>query len=206
MAKNPWWAPWALNNLIEPMMRDITTQIPKMVGMNAGEKVLDVCCGTGGLAIIYAHTGLIATGIDIDSRVTEVAQRRITQSGLSNISFRTASALELPFENNSFDHVSIVMAIHEVNRSHRDTIISEMKRVVKTPGTLIFIDYKSPLPRGPYSWLTRFTEFIAGNDHNSCFKDYQKQGGLMALLKQHQLLGERKRDLSVIEMVLASTA
>ena len=205
MAKNPWWAPWALCNLIEPSMRSLATQIPDIAGMKEGERVLDVCCGTGGLALIYARMGLIATGIDIDHRVTEVAERRVTQLGLPNASFKTASALELPFEDNSFDHVSIVLAIHEVNRSHRDTIISEMKRVVKTQGTLIFLDYMAPMPQVPYSWLARFTEFLAGRDHNGCFKDYLKQGGLMALLEQHQLLGERKSELSLIEIVLAKT-
>ena len=203
MAHNPWWAPWALSNLIEPAMRSLSTQIPEIAGMKSGDKTLDVCCGTGGLAFIYARIGIIATGIDIDHRVIEVAREKATKLNLPNISFQTASALELPFEDGSFDHASITMGIHEVSRDHRNAIISEMKRVVKSQGILVFLDYMAPLPQGPYSWLAKVTEFLAGSDHNSCFKDYLKQGGLMALLNQHQLLGERKRELSLVEIVLA---
>ncbi len=205
MAKNQWWFPWAMTNLIEPGMRKITTQIPKIAEMKAGEKVLDVCCGTGGLAFIYAQAGLIAEGIDLDQRVIKVAEKKATQLGLSNASFQKANALDLSFEDNSFDHVSITMAIHEVDRSIRNEIISEMKRVVRQQGTLIFLDYMAPLPQVPSASLARFSEFIAGRDHNLCFKDFLDQGGLPALLKQHQLLGERKGDLGIIELVLAKT-
>ncbi len=101
MAKNPWWAPWALRNLIEPMMQKLTTQIPEIAGMKAGERVLDVCCGTGGLTFIYARMGIIATGIDLDQRVIEIAERRTTELDLSNASFQTASALELPLADST---------------------------------------------------------------------------------------------------------
>jgi ubiquinone/menaquinone biosynthesis C-methylase UbiE len=206
MAKNPWWAPWVLSRLIEPMMRELTAQIPGIAGMKAGERALDVCCGTGGLAFLYARMGVIATGIDMDHRVIHVAERRRSELNLPNASFQTASALELPFEDHCFDHVSIAMSIHEVERSHRDAIIWEMKRVVRNPGTLLFLDYMVPMPQRPSSWAARFTEFASGRDHNRCFLDYIKQGGLMALLKRHHLSGEKKSELSPMEIVLAKMA
>ncbi len=203
MARNPWWAPWALSNLIEPSLRSLSVQIPDIAEMKAGERTLDVCCGTGGLALIYAEVGIAAAGIDIDHRVIEVANKKAERRNLPDVSFQTASALELPFKNNSFDHASITMGIHEIKRHHRDAILSEMKRVVKSQGTLVFLDYIAPLPHGPYSWLAKVTEFLAGNEHNSCFKGFLMQGGLTALLKQHHLLGERKRELSLVEIVVA---
>jgi len=54
---------------------------------------LDVCCGTGGLALVYDEMGIVATGIDIDPRVIEVAEKRRAESGSSKASFQTANAL-----------------------------------------------------------------------------------------------------------------
>lgn len=203
MARNPWWAPWALANLIEPSMRKLTKQIPEIARMKAGESVLDLCCGTGGLAIIYAQAGMIATGIDIDPRVIAIANRRISVSSLPNISFQTASALEMPFDDDSFDYVSITMGIHEVSRPDRDAIISEMRRVVKNGGSFVFLDYMTPMPKLFHLWIANFAEFIAGRDHHQYFKDYLHQGGLMGLLSRHHLPGERKRELSLVEIVIA---
>ena len=203
MARNPWWAPWVLSKLIEPMMRSLMVQVPEIAGMQVGDRALDVCCGTGGLALLYAEMGVIATGIDIDPRVIEVAQKKRIESDLSNTSFTTANALNLPFEDNSFDYVSISMSIHEVKRGHRDTIISEMKRVVRDEGGLVFIDYMVPMPRIPSSWAAKFTEYLSGREHHECFRDYVEQEGLVGLLRRHHLSGEKKSELRPMELVLA---
>jgi len=206
MAKNPWWAPWALDRLIEPMMRELTTQVPGIAMMKAGDRALDVCCGTGGLAFVYARRGVITVGIDVDHRVIKVAERKRSELHLPHVSFQTASALNLPFDDHCFDHVSIAMSIHEVSRSHRDTIVSEMKRVVRSQGTLIFLDYMAPMPQVPHAWAARLVELVSGRDHNRCFNDYLKQGGLMALLERNRLKGEKKSELCPMEIVLAKTA
>lgn len=206
MAKNPWWAPWALTRLIEPSMRRMIIQIPELAGMKAGESVLDICCGTGASALYYAEVGLNASGIDIDRRVIDIANKRVNQTDLKNVSFQTASALDLPYGDNSFDHVSIIMGLHEMEIVDRNIIISEMKRVTKENGTLIFLDYIVPLPRNAYYGLAIISEFLAGSDHNHCFKEFLKLGGLMPLLEQHQLTGERKSELKLVEIVLAKSS
>ena len=162
-------------------------QIPEFAGMKAGDRALDVCCGTGALALHYASMGVIAAGIDLDPRVIEVAENKRRKLGLSNVSFQTANALDLPFEDNLFDYASISMSLHEKERDDRDRIVTEMKRVVKKEGTLVFIDYKIPLPRIPISSTVKAIEFIAGKKHWKCFNDYVKQGGLDELLKRNYL-------------------
>ncbi|MCK4964128.1 MAG: methyltransferase domain-containing protein [Dehalococcoidia bacterium] len=192
MVANPWWSPWALNRIIEPLMRSLRIQIPELAGMKAGDRALDICCGTGALALHYAKMGIIAAGIDLDPRVIEVAENKRRKLGLSNVSFQTANALDLPFKDNFFDYASISMSLHEKERVDRDRIISEMKRVVKKEGSLVFIDYKIPLPRIPISYTIKIIEFFAGRKHNRCFNDYVKQGGLDKLLNKNHL-NKRKR-------------
>ncbi|GAH61014.1 unnamed protein product, partial [marine sediment metagenome] len=103
-----------------------------------------------------------------------------------------ADAKSLPFKDNSFDYASLSFALHEKERTARDKIISEMKRVVKKEGNLIFIDFQVPLPKNLYSYFIKAVEYLAGRDHFRSFKDYIKQGGLDGILKKNQLQIEKR--------------
>ena len=201
MTKNPWWAPFVLSRIIEPLMRSLRIQTPELAGMKAGDRALDVCCGTGALALHYARKGIFAAGIDQDPRVIQVAEKKRRKQGLMNVSFQVTSAQNLPFEDNFFDYASISMSLHENERADRDIIISEMKRVVKEGGGLVFIDYKVPFPPIPSSYTSKVVELIAGGEHNRYFKDYIKQGGLDELLKKNHLHAEKRGELGPLWII-----
>jgi ubiquinone/menaquinone biosynthesis C-methylase UbiE len=179
--------------VIDPAMRGLRTYTPEFAGMKAGGRALDICCGTGSQVLQYAMMGIIADGIDMDPRMIKVAETSREKRGLNNVTFRMANAVNLPFEDKSFDYASISMALHEKERTDRDRIIAEMQRVLKAEGSMIFIDYKVPLPRIPSSYLSLALEYISGRNHWRCFRDYTEQGGLDELLKKHNL-HEVKRD------------
>lgn len=179
--------------VIDPLLRDIRIYTVKFSGMKAGDRVLDVCCGTGDQAFHYAKAGIMATGIDLNPGMIKLARKDKRRQELKNVSFQIADALNLPFEDNFFDYASISLALHETERTERDKIISEMKRVVKKDGALIFIDFPVPLPKNKWLYLIKALEFIAGRDHFRYFKDYIEQGGIDEILKKNQL-PEEKRD------------
>jgi ubiquinone/menaquinone biosynthesis C-methylase UbiE len=160
--------------------------------MKAGDRVLDVCCGTGDQVFHYAQAGIMATGIDLDLNMLKLARKDKRNRGLKGVSFQRADAQKLPFKDNVFDGVSISLALHEKEREARDNIISEMKRVVKRGGALLFLDFQVPLPRKPISYLVRAIEFFAGRNHHHCFKDYLAQGGLEVLLARNRLTGAKR--------------
>jgi len=192
--------------MIEPLMRSLRIHTPELAGMNAGDRALDVCCGTGALVLHYAKMGIIAAGMDLNPRVIEVAENKRKKLGLSNVSFQTANALDLPFKDNFFDYASISMSLHENERAERDRMISEMKRVVKEEGALVFIDYKVPLPRIPSSYISKVVELIAGREHNRYFKDYIEQGGLDELLKKNHLHEEKRAELGPLSIIKTPNA
>ena len=101
--------PWALNRIIEPSMLVIRIQIPEFAGMKVGDRVLDICCGTGALALHYTRMGIIAAGIDLDPRVIRVADIKRRKQGLRNVSFLTATASDLPIKDNLFDYAFIYL-------------------------------------------------------------------------------------------------
>lgn len=174
------------STLIDPIFKDVRVCVAGLSGVKAGDRVLDVGCGTGDQVFHYEQKGAIATGIDQNLNMIELAERNRKRQGF-NSTFRIASATELPFPDGYFYCASISLALHEMEGDERNRAVSEMKRVVKKKGTLIFIDFKVPLPRNCIAYLIKTVEFIAGRDNRSCFRDYLAHGGLKVILKENQL-------------------
>jgi len=61
--------------LIDPLLRDIRKFTPEFSGMSPGDRVLDVCCGTGAQVLEYGRRGIIATGVDISPSMLKIALR-----------------------------------------------------------------------------------------------------------------------------------
>ena len=180
------------STLIDPLLRGIRLYVVKFSGMKAGDRVLDVCCGTGDQVFYYAEAGMVASGIDLDPNMIKLARKDKRKQALRNVSFQIADARNLPFKDNSFDYASISLALHEKDRNVRDRVISEMKRVVKKGGALIFIDFQVPLPKNLFACFIRSIEFVAGREHHRYFKDYLEQGGLDEILKKNRLTAEKR--------------
>jgi len=173
--------------LVDPLFRDLRKFIPEFSGMSVGDKVIDVCCGTGTQVLEYGLRGIVATGIDIDPSMLKIATKNRMRQKVANVSFQLADATHLPFPDGHFDYASISLGLHEKEKPIRYQIISEMKRVIKQDGALILIDYQVPLPRNVLAMLARAVEFSVGGSHYQSFKDYLANGGLEDILKNHGL-------------------
>ena len=102
-------------------------------GLSDGERVLDVGCGTGSLTFTSPEIANVAsvTGIDPAESFVEFARRRNTDP---RISFQTADARALPFENDSFDRVFSMLVLQFIPDAAR--AVAEMRRVVRLGGTV----------------------------------------------------------------------
>ncbi|MFA6612485.1 MAG: class I SAM-dependent methyltransferase [Dehalococcoidales bacterium] len=174
-------------NTIDPVLKNIRQAMPEFAGMKPGDQVLDVCCGTGAQVIEYARYGIMATGIDTGETMIKSGIKNKTRMNLININFILADATALPFGDGMFDYVSVSFGIHDKDQITRNKIVSEMKRVVKPEGFLVFIDYQVPLPNNIPALLARIIERIAGGDHYRGFKDFLHTGGLSKILEDHHL-------------------
>ena len=178
--------------LVDPLLRDLRKFTPEFSGMKAGDKVIDVCCGTGAQVLEYGRRGIIATGIDSSQGMLKIAKRNRMRQKAVNVSFQLADATNLPFPDGYFDYASISLGLHDKEKPIRYQIISEMKRVVKQDGALILIDYRIPLPTNVWAASARAIEFLAGGSHYQSFKDYLANGGIEDMLKNHGLREERR--------------
>ncbi len=180
------------SKIIDPLLKDLRDYIPEFAGMKAGDIVLDVCCGTGDQVFHYREKGISAVGIDKRKEMIEFAERKKQRLSLNDVSFYVGNATKLPFEDNSFDFVSVSFGLHEMKKAERDKTILEMKRVVKREGSLIFVDFSSPLPKNIFSFILKTVEFAAGKENYNCFREFISSGGLPNLLKKNNLRVERE--------------
>ena len=99
-----------------------------------GESVLDVCCGTGDIAIALYNKGCKVTGLDFSPAMLSVAKKKQEEG----ITWLEGNAMELPFEDNSFDGATISFGLR--NTPDYKQVLSEMKRIVKPGGTIACLD------------------------------------------------------------------
>lgn len=181
--------------LVDPLLKEVRKFIPEFSGIKAGDKIIDVCCGTGAQVFEYGRRGVAAIGIDINPDMLKIAIKNLKKQKKANVSFQLADAANLPFPDGYFNYASISLGLHEKEKTKRYQIISEMKRVVTQDGTLIFIDYQVPLPGHAYAVFAKALEFFAGGPHYRYFKEYLASGGLQDMLTHNGLHEESRTNL-----------
>ncbi|HEY7889529.1 MAG TPA: methyltransferase domain-containing protein [Steroidobacteraceae bacterium] len=140
-----------------------TAELARLARITAGMSVLDVGSGIGGPARFLAEThGCRVTGIDLSEPFVAAARYLTERTGQSGqVSFQTASALELPFDGGSFD---VVLLQHvAMNIADRAQLYREIRRVIKSGGRFATFDVvlKGAEPHYPVPWAsTPATSFL----------------------------------------------
>jgi demethylmenaquinone methyltransferase/2-methoxy-6-polyprenyl-1,4-benzoquinol methylase len=109
-----------------------------------GSNALDVCCGTGDLALELRRRigpdGRVV-GCDFSEPMLELARRKSGEQGLP-VEFGWADALELPYGDGSFDAVTIGFGAR--NLADLDRGLAEMARVLRPGGRLVILEITRP--------------------------------------------------------------
>jgi demethylmenaquinone methyltransferase / 2-methoxy-6-polyprenyl-1,4-benzoquinol methylase len=127
-----------------------------------GCRVLDVCCGTGDLALGMERLGARVVGLDFSASMLQVAQGRRQRtmpdgdhSGCSDLAWVRGDALRLPFVDRSFDVVTVGYGLR--NLSSFEQGLKEFWRVTRAGGRLLILDFGKPSNRvlrfGYFSYL-----------------------------------------------------
>lgn len=111
--------------------------------LRRGERVLDVSCGTGSLALLAKEQvgpeGRVH-GIDASEEMIAFARTKAKRAGIK-VAFDVAPAQALPFADASFDVVLNTLALHHLPRPSRYQSLSEFRRVLKPDGRALIIDF-----------------------------------------------------------------
>jgi demethylmenaquinone methyltransferase/2-methoxy-6-polyprenyl-1,4-benzoquinol methylase len=158
----------------------------------AGQKILEMCCGTGGATLYIsqrANDSSEIIGMDVSSGQLSRAKKR-THSCPTH--FIEADVTQTGYDDNSFDKVFVTHAIHEMPRELRLTTLQEARRVVKQDGEVIVLELDNP-PSLFLRLLIGFWFFywFPGNFETATRRDMLKHG-LVNEAKEAGLTNVRK--------------
>ncbi len=103
-----------------------------------GETVLDIGIGTGGALPFYPGHGNII-GVDLSSGMLREARKKIEEESFGHATVFQGNALELPFEDSSFDHIFISHVISVV--SQPELLVREAQRVAKEGARIVILNH-----------------------------------------------------------------
>lgn len=108
------------------------------LNLQPGQRVLDVACGTGNLALPAARLGAVVTGVDIAPNLIEQARENAKSEGLT-IQFDEGDAEKLPYADASFD--AVVTMFGAMFAPRPDLIAAELKRVCRPGGSIAMANW-----------------------------------------------------------------
>jgi demethylmenaquinone methyltransferase / 2-methoxy-6-polyprenyl-1,4-benzoquinol methylase len=126
----------------------------KQMDIQPGHTALDVACGTADWTIALAKAvgkeGSVV-GLDFSQNMLDVGAYKVANAGVgNNVKLVNADAMNLPYEDHTFDFVTIGFALRNVPDVQQ--VLNEMARVVKPGGKVVSLEVSKP-PFIPYRKL-----------------------------------------------------
>lgn len=130
------------------IVRDVRykTLLIEQANIQPGQKVLDLGCGSGTLAIMAkeAQPKADVTGLDADPQMLKFAIDKSAEKKTA-VKFDVGFTNELPYPDASFDRVASSIMIHHLKTSEKEATAREVFRVLKPGGELHIIDFGRPV-------------------------------------------------------------
>lgn len=161
-----------------------------------GMNILDVGCGTGVHLELYQRYKCHLYGLDMSPSMLEIARKRLGDTARLDL----GNAINMPYEENIFDLVISMLSLHEMPAETRSSTLREIIRVLKENGHILLIDFNPGPVQSLQGWVSKmvifFSELAAGREHFKNYRDFIANGGLSALLAQHNLSIEKQHILA----------
>lgn len=118
-------------------------RVLRLANPKPGERALDLCCGTGDLALALAAKGADSVGLDFSEPMLQVAREKAKgRSSISRIEFICGDAQQIPFPENTFDILTIGYGLR--NLADLDAGLRDMFRVAKPDGRFVTLEFGKP--------------------------------------------------------------
>lgn len=134
-----------------PTLHPGRVQALQRMGIESGDRILEVGVGTGINATLYPRDCAV-TGIDLSDSMLEKARERVERKGFTNVRLLEMDAADLKFTEGSFDIVYAPYLISVV--PDPVAVAREMSRVCRSGGKIIFLNHFRSANRG-LAWVER---------------------------------------------------
>jgi ubiquinone/menaquinone biosynthesis C-methylase UbiE len=123
-------------------MGSVHRQLVDQARIQPAQRILDIGCGTGNLAMLIKrlHPDAEVVGIDPDPKALARAQRKAGREALS-VQLNRGFAEELPYPDASFDRVLSALMFHHLGPEEKEKTLDEARRVLKPDGSLHLLDF-----------------------------------------------------------------
>ena len=157
----------------------------EQAGVRAGQRVLDVGCGTGSLAVLIKrlHPDVDVVGLDPDPKALARARRKAEREAVS-IRLDRGFSNELPYSAASFDLVFSSLMFHHLSAEEKGPTLREIRRVLRPGGFLHLLDFGGREP-GAHGLLARLLHSHARLADNT-------DDGIRTLMKEAGLANAQK--------------
>lgn len=152
--------PWLLP-LYDPMQRlagvgGLHDELIDRAELRAGQRVLDIGCGTGNLLVALGrqHPDVQLAGLDPDPAALRRARRKAARARVTG-SFEVGFAQQLPQPDASVDRVFCTLMFHHLDAAGQAELLAEVRRVLRPDGLLLFADLDGGHGRPGFRWHRR---------------------------------------------------
>lgn len=125
---------------------EIASRLRNHLQVPNGSRILDIACGTGNYTIALEKTGLKITGSDVSEEMIKKAKGKS-----STIDWEVADVNKLPYENNVFEGVTCILAIHHFNE-----VLTAFKEVFRVLDKGRFVIFTSSPEQMKNYWLKEY--------------------------------------------------
>ena len=158
---------WFCDNfLFRGQMRVLRQKTANLAGLQPGEIVLDVGCGTGTLAIeVQPRVGATGRVVGVDPGAQQIAWARSKAARRHMpVEFQTGVIEQLAFPDQTFNVVLSTIMMHHLGDGLKRQGLAEIARVLKPGGRLVIADFKRPAERpdrpAPFGTVRDLTAFV----------------------------------------------
>jgi ubiquinone/menaquinone biosynthesis C-methylase UbiE len=122
--------------------------------LRAGQRVLEVGCGTGTLALMIKRlrAGVEVVGLDPDPKALKRARQKAARAGVE-VRFDEGYGDALPYPEESFDRVFSSFMFHHLPKAERGKFLEAVRRVLRPGGSFHMLDFEES--GGLHLWLAR---------------------------------------------------
>jgi len=186
---------WALFAPLETLTTPPAGLLVEFAGVGAGERVLDVACGTGVVAVTAARRGAEVRALDLSPVLLERGLHNATLAGVP-VDFTEGDVEALPYPDAHFDVV--LSQFGHMFAPRPELAISEMLRVLKPGGRIAFSTWPPEMFTGRMFQL--ISQYLPPPPGISATTDW----GDPALVRER--LGSAVKELTFLREIMSSPA